>query len=247
MEGPDCQSSNKVAEAITTILALEKTLESQEASIHKLEMQLHGHCIPNMVEFNLQLIDARSRCARTTDTLRRHRAALGMDEKANLVKMKKDIYLTVHLNACAVKTCIRDHLHQRKFELERLERSYKATMTGEHKLYVNTQHSIKCREPGILKLRAPPSAVPPHIIPCDGIFLLDVDDNIWQDVGLDDERLDPPAWLSDEAVRNGICLQLEVDQCVEEEAQLMQEQAVIQEWMLAEWESMQAALNNAST
>jgi hypothetical protein len=107
---------------------------------------------------------------------------------------------------------------------------------GEHKLHVNTQHSIKRWEPGILKLvltynglctqlqslirqwRAPPSAVPPHIIPCDGIFLLDVNDNIWQDVGLNDERLDPPAWLSDEAVRNGICLQLEVDQCMEEEA-----------------------------
>ncbi|OJA07939.1 hypothetical protein AZE42_13406 [Rhizopogon vesiculosus] len=61
-------------------------------------MQLHGRCVPDMVEFNLQLVDARSR------------AALGMDEKANLVKMKKDIYLTVRLNARAVKTHIRDHL-----------------------------------------------------------------------------------------------------------------------------------------
>ncbi|OJA12660.1 hypothetical protein AZE42_13261, partial [Rhizopogon vesiculosus] len=246
------QSSNKVAEAITTILALEKTLESQEASICELEMQLHSRCVPDMVEFNLQLVDARSWCARTTDTLRRHRAALGMDEKANLAKMKKDIYLTVRLNACAVKTHIRDHLHQCKFELEQFERSYRATVTGEHKLHINTQHSIKRQEPGILKLvstyngLSPPSAAPPHIIPRDGIFLLDVDDNIWQDIGLNDERLDPPAWLSDEAVRNGICLQLEVDRCVEE-ARLMWERAVIQEWMLVEWESMQAALNNAST
>ncbi|OJA16961.1 hypothetical protein AZE42_12579 [Rhizopogon vesiculosus] len=132
-------SINKVAEAITTILALEKTLESQEASICELEMQLHGRCVPDMVEFNLQLVDARSWCARTTDTLRRHRAALGMDEKANLAKMKKDIYLTVHLNACAVKTHIRDHLRQCKFELERLERSYRATVTGV--LIVNLTHA----------------------------------------------------------------------------------------------------------
>src|ERR1700709_2722994 len=93
-------------------------------------MQLHGCCVPDMVEFNLQLVDARSRCARTADTLRRRRAALGMEEKANLAKMKKDIYLTVRLNARAVKTRIRDRLRQRKFELERLERSYRATMTG---------------------------------------------------------------------------------------------------------------------
>ncbi|OAX31014.1 hypothetical protein K503DRAFT_794986 [Rhizopogon vinicolor AM-OR11-026] len=258
------QSSNKAAEAITTILALEKTLESQEASIRELEMQLHGRCVPDMVEFNLQLVDAKSWCARTTDTLRHRRAALGMDEKANLAKMKKDIYLTVRLNAHAVKTHICGRLCQCKFELEQLERSYRATVTGERKLHMNTQHSIKHQEPGILKLvltynglctrlqsliqqrRAPPSAVPPHIIPHDGIFLLDVNDNIWQDVGLDDEILDPPAWLSDEAVRDGICLQLEVDRCMEEEAQLMWERAVIQEWMLVEWESIQAALNNAS-
>jgi hypothetical protein len=40
-------------------------------------------------------------------------------------------------------------------------------------------------------------------------------------------------------------LQLEVDRCNEEEARLMRERAAIQEWMLAEWEGIQAALNNA--
>ncbi|KAG1819999.1 hypothetical protein EV424DRAFT_1472573 [Suillus variegatus] len=186
-------------------------------------------------------------------------------DKVNLQKMKKDIYLTVRLNALAVKTCIRDHLRQRKFELERLERSYRATINAEHKLHANTQQSIKRREPGILKLvstynglcsqlrslicqrRAPPYAIMPHIIPRDGIFLLDVDDDIWQDVGLDDDTMAPPAWLSDDAVRNGIRLQLEVDQCVEEEARLMRERAVIQEWMLAEWGAIRGASNNAVT
>jgi hypothetical protein len=85
----------------------------------------------------------------------------------------------------------------------------------------------------------------PHIIPRDGIFLLDVDDEIWQDVGLDDDTMVPPAWLSDDAVRNGIRFQLEVDRCMEEEARLMRERAVIQEWMLAEWEAIRGASNNA--
>jgi hypothetical protein len=134
---------------------------------------------------------------------------------------------------------------------------------AEHKLHANAHHSIKRREPGILKLvstynglcsqlrslirqrRAPHYAVPPHIIPRDGIFLLDVDDDIWQDVGLDDDTTMPPAWLSDDVVRNGIRLQLEVDRCKEEEARLMRERAVIQEWMLAEWEAIQGASNIA--
>ncbi|KAG2114674.1 uncharacterized protein F5147DRAFT_743849 [Suillus discolor] len=205
------QSRNKAAEVITTVLALEKTLEAQEASICELEMQLH--------------------------------AALGTEYKVNLEKIKKDIYLTVRLNALAVKTRIRDCLRQCKFELERLERSYRATINAEHKLHANTQQSIKRREPGILKLvsmynglcsqlrslicqcQAPPYAVMPHIILRDGIFLLDVDD----------DTIVPPAWLSDDAV----------DRCMEEEAQLMRERAVIQEWMLAEWGAIRGASNNA--
>ncbi|KAG1764398.1 hypothetical protein EV702DRAFT_1182598 [Suillus placidus] len=235
-------------EVITIILALEKTLQAQEASIHELEMQLLGVRVPNIGEVNLQLVDACSQYKKTADTLRRRRAALGTEDKVNLEKMKKDTYLTVRLNALAIKTRIRDRLHQRKFKLERLERSYRATVNAERKLHANTQHSIKCREPGILKLittynslcsqlrsliqrrRAPPSAVPPHIIPRDGVFQLDIDDDIWQDVGLDDDTLNPPA---------------NVDRCNEEEARLMRERAVIQEWMLAEWDSMQTALHTA--
>ncbi|KAG1863194.1 hypothetical protein DFJ58DRAFT_644019, partial [Suillus subalutaceus] len=57
----------------------------------------------------------------------------------------------LRLNAHAVKTCIQDCLHQWKFELERLERSYRASINTE-KLHMNMQHSIKCHEPGILKL-----------------------------------------------------------------------------------------------
>ncbi|KAG1787991.1 uncharacterized protein HD556DRAFT_1245804 [Suillus plorans] len=152
-----------------------------------------------------------------------------MEDKVNLEKLKKNIYLTVHLNAYAITTHIRDCLCQQKFELERLERSYRVTVNAECKLHVSTQHSIKHQEPGILKFittynslcsqlrslirqqRAPPSAVPPHIIPCDGIFQLNVDDDIWQDVRLDDDTLNPPVWLSDDMVRNSIQLQLEVD------------------------------------
>lgn len=35
--------------------------------------------------------------------------------------------------------------------------------------------------------RAPPSAIAPEPIKSDGLFKLDVDDSIWQDVGLGDE------------------------------------------------------------
>ncbi|KAG2050299.1 hypothetical protein BDR06DRAFT_984071 [Suillus hirtellus] len=232
------QSRNKAAEVITTILVLEKTLDAYETSVHELEMQLNCH-----------------------------KAALGTQAKADLEKMKNDTYLTVCLNACAVKIRIRDRLRQHKFELERLERLYRATINAEHKIHASTQYSIKHWEPGILKLvstynglctqlrslillrwyrRAPPSAVPPCPIICEGIFLLDVNDEIWQDIGLDEDGINPPAWLSDEATRSGIRLQLEVDRCIEEETRLMRERTVMQEWMSAEWEAIQTVLRDVA-
>jgi hypothetical protein len=243
-------------------------------------MQLYVGAVANVVEFNLQLADARSRRAKIADTLRRRKATLGPQGQADLMTMKNDIFLTIRLNARTVKTRIRDRLRQRKFELERLERLYRATVNGtlllfcltfsaclmccstEHKLRLNTQYSIKRQEPAILKLvstynglctqlqslirqwRAPPSAIPPHLIARDGIFLLDVDDEIWQDIGLNDEGMHPPAWLSDEATRSGIHLQLELDRCIEEETRLRRERSVMQEWMLAEWEAVQTVLRD---
>jgi hypothetical protein len=50
------------------------------------------------------------------------------------------------------------------------------------------------------------------------LFSLDVDDGIWQDIGLD-ETADtdvPPLWLSDKKVRKGIQGVLLRDRCDEE-------------------------------
>ncbi|KAG2083209.1 uncharacterized protein F5147DRAFT_590072 [Suillus discolor] len=93
---------------------------------------------------------------------------------------------------------------------------------------------------------ATPKGKDPCPIIHGGIFLPDVDDEIWQDIGLDEDGINPPAWLSDEATRSGIHLQLEVDWCVKEETCLMQEQTVMQEWMFAEWEAMQTVLRDVA-
>ena len=53
----------------------------------------------------------------------------------------------------------------------------------------------------------------------DNLFKLDVDNDIWQDIGLtddNDEDLDIPAWLGDEYVRTGIKFLLELDGCIKE-------------------------------
>lgn len=133
----------------------------------------------------------------------------------------------------------------------------------EHKLHAHAEASIQRRNPTIRKLvttynnlcnklidlirrgEAPAGAIAPHSISPTGIFQLDVDDDIWQDVGLDGNDMAPPAWLADENMRAAIKFQLEVDRCNEEGARIMRERCVLQEWMMAEWDALQEARTRA--
>ncbi|KAF8835925.1 hypothetical protein BDN67DRAFT_912128, partial [Paxillus ammoniavirescens] len=49
---------------------------------------------------------------------------------------------------------------------------------------------------------------------------LDVDDNIWKDVGLTGGEAEPPAWLANDKVWMEIRDLLEKAQCIEEEMRL---------------------------
>ncbi|KAG1816761.1 uncharacterized protein BJ212DRAFT_1254087, partial [Suillus subaureus] len=128
----------------------------------------------------------------------------------------------------------------------------------------HTEASIKRREPMILKIvstynslcnqlhvlihqrKVPANAIPPIPISCDGIFQLDVDDDIWQDVGLEDETVNPPQWLADDNVHQGICLLLDLDHCLEEEDRLRHKHCVMQECMITEWTALQEAREHAA-
>jgi hypothetical protein len=75
---------------------------------------------------------------------------------------------------------------------------------------------------------------------------LDVDDDIWQDVGLDDEEDSVPAWLGDEDTRRGIKALLELDRCFEEEECLGRERCALQEWFIEEWKTVLMALRSTA-
>lgn len=85
--------------------------------------------------------------------------------------------------------------------------------------------------------RAPANAVAPRSIVLKELFSLDVDDSIWDDMGLADEDdvAEPPLWLRDEHVRTGIRGILLRDRCDEEMLRLKHEQASLKEWLTEEW------------
>ncbi|KAG6821768.1 hypothetical protein H0H92_000974, partial [Tricholoma furcatifolium] len=78
-----------------------------------------------------------------------------------------------------------------------------------------------------------------------GLFALNVDDEIWQDIGLDDEspQGQPPPWLSDTNVRDGIVALLERDRSVEEMRRLKHEGHSIRLWLAEEWAVVMTAIN----
>jgi len=116
----------------------------------------------------------------------------------------------------------------------------------DQKLDSRIQSEAKRKEPGILNLvkqynnlcqeievlmsqgYAPRGALKPTMIDREGLFKLDVDDDIWQDIGLQDgPDTASPRWLTDHKVQEGIRLLLELDRCIEEEDRLQKERCTM--------------------
>ena len=95
--------------------------------------------------------------------------------------------------------------------------------------------------------KAPQGAIAPWPINMDGLFNLDIDDEIWQDVGLvETDTAAPPQWMSDDTVNDGIKALLELDRCKEEEEQLFHECQALQAWFSEEWAVIEKALHHAN-
>jgi len=84
----------------------------------------------DVAELSEQLQDARAHYSRLEQGLGRKRAELGVAERANLAMLQNDAFLRLRMNALALKQRIRDRLRQRKFEIDKLERSYRRSANG---------------------------------------------------------------------------------------------------------------------
>ncbi|KAG6821849.1 hypothetical protein H0H92_000514, partial [Tricholoma furcatifolium] len=179
---------------------------------------MHADTIEELKDIHLKL-------EATAAAIQRKSELLGVRDRARLTKLTNDPFYAARVNALAVKTRLRDRLRARKFEMERVERSFRKQV-NDQKLQEHTVTSVQRRDPTISHLasnynvlietmqrliknrKAPPHAVCPEKIETKGLYALDVDDAIWQDAGLDhdDDNVSegPPLWLASEAVREGI-------------------------------------------
>ncbi|KAF8078353.1 hypothetical protein FPV67DRAFT_1615717 [Lyophyllum atratum] len=199
-------------------------------------------------------------------TIAQKREALGVDGRANLKGLVNNKFLQVQMNAKALKQRICTRIRDRKFQLERLERAYRSTTSSERKLHDHVSSQVKRHEPGILQLvnkynalcedlslrlsrgEGTSGAVAPVPIKKEGLFKLDVDDEIWQNIGLNEnEAFDQqvPDWLGDENTRIGIRAMLYLERCTEETGRLAREISALQDWMMEEWCTINLAIDKA--
>lgn len=142
-------------------------------------------------------------------------------------------------------------------------------MAIEERINEHTQDSVKRRDPSIAELarrynklcddmqtlirqkKAPQNSVGPVKIEMEGLFDLDVDDDIWLDIGLgyeeDDDETIPPLWLSNDMVRTGIRAMLDRDRCREDRARILGERNAMQEWFSEEWQVIHASMDRGTT
>jgi len=262
------QSKDLANKEIETILSLLKTLEGHKQDIIDFQnMLVSGSYTDGMTADEIQLLldESQEHAKHIQKSISSKKSKLSVDGRLNLTKLIDDVFLKTRMNALALKQRIRDRLSQRKFELENLERAYRKTM-NHIKLEKHAQGQIKKKEPGIQvlarkyntlcdeltdlirKKHAPRGAIVPVYIDINGLFKLDVDDDIWHDIGLSDDidaLQNIPPWLGDENVREGIKALLELDRCEEEERRLVSECISMQQWMKEEWLVLCKGMENA--
>ncbi|CAK5269531.1 unnamed protein product [Mycena citricolor] len=199
---------------------------------------------------------AHEKLSKLAESVHKQKATMGVEDKADLSKMVQSKYIQVRMNAAATKTKLRSRLRQRKFELDRVEHA---------KLTTHIEDAVKRRDRSIKDLcklynnlckqlqelidlhRAPRNAVAPGPINEKDIWGLDVDADVWLDIGLTDinEEVDPPLWMSSDSVRKGIQALLERDRCDKEEPCLHHKCRALRWWMAEEWDVVGRALQLA--
>ncbi|KAE9390216.1 hypothetical protein BT96DRAFT_946305 [Gymnopus androsaceus JB14] len=102
----------------------------------------------------------------------------------------------------------------------------------------------------IQQRKVPRNSVALLKIEMECLFTLDVDDDIWLDMGIgyEEERDDtvPPFWLCNDKVQAGIRAMNNRDCCIEEQAWLLKERSALQLWFNEEWRIVNAAIEHMS-
>ncbi|KAJ3716253.1 hypothetical protein DFJ43DRAFT_1006930 [Lentinula guzmanii] len=258
------QSPTAGKKAIQAAIQTQKARDIVAESVKRLEeITANPSAQPyDIANAELELPSALLKLRKIGEDLRAKETKLGVDGMREYRHLASSPFVRDRMNARALKTRICQRLRARKFERDRLERSFRRQI-NKRKLHNHTESTVKRRDPGIESLvkkynklcksmservtsgRAPPNAKVPKEIEMKELFTLDVDDSIWDDNGLDDndDVVNPPLWLADEQVRTGIRGILLRDRADESLSRLRYEIHQLAEWYAEEWVVVSRAIS----
>lgn len=124
------RSKTKGRQAVESVLALEASLKAQTEAVAQLR-SLYLSGMVDLLDIRAQVEDAEQYQLKLRDQHERQYSALGLPEKTEVATLRNNIFLRLRMNALAVKQRLCDRLRQRKFEIEKLERSYRRTANGQ--------------------------------------------------------------------------------------------------------------------
>ncbi|KAJ7802452.1 hypothetical protein B0H13DRAFT_2244742 [Mycena leptocephala] len=252
--------------AVNAVMLLRAALKTRQAQVQELRQKFLDAVEDEdllAAIYQTDLDSAQDALHQAEIKLWRKEEALGVGQHQELEALANSVYMRCRMNTRALKLRLRQRLRARKFELD--PKAPALIERPDSKLHAHTASAVKRQELTISKLaseynklcaqiakiiedgQAPPGSIAPVEIPPKGLWQLDVDDTIFQDVGLDEDdnataSTEPPLWLCDEQVRAGIKAVLALDRCDEEDARLLRETCSLRVWFAEEWKMVQRAL-----
>ncbi|KAJ3739920.1 hypothetical protein DFH05DRAFT_1377465, partial [Lentinula detonsa] len=216
-----------------------------------------------VAEVEGKLPDLRGKLALVQAKLIWQEQLLGVVGQQQYRHLATSPFMALQMNAHALKVRLWNRLTSWKFEhgssimvtcsFVILCQSFSECFV-DRKVRTQTEDAVKRRDPGIQALARQYNILchkmeellkrTPQPIPLKELFDLDVDDVIWQDVGLDasGDIKNPPAWLTDKDVKSGIKGILLRDRCDEELRRLKHECIALYHWLSEEWQVVNACI-----
>ncbi|KAJ3709548.1 hypothetical protein C8R42DRAFT_533420, partial [Lentinula raphanica] len=260
------QSQTAGKKAIESTIQLRRARDTSAETLKRMEAIIADPLSEpyEIAEAESELASVKEKLVKLQNQLRASESRLGVEGMQDYRRLASSSFVRDRMNACALKARICQRLRARKFERDRVERSFRRqTNTSERKLHNHTESTVKRRDSGIEALvrkynnlcksmsnmiasqRAPAHAQAPRPLVMKELFTLDVDDAVWDDTGLteDNDNEHPPLWLSDEEVRTGIRGILLRDRADEELQRLKHELSALGSWYNEEWVVLQTAMS----
>ena len=138
------QSKTAGEKAILRVLELQRGIDAINESLGQVSEKLLDDktSLEALSELRTQNSTLSAKKARLEVAKAAEESKLGLSDQAELDKLRKDEFVNCRVNAYALVSRIRSRMIDRRFEMDRLERSYRTTVNGNTTSYFGDYQTL---------------------------------------------------------------------------------------------------------